>query len=394
MLESAMEAGLSAAGMDVSLVGPMPTPGIAYLTRTSRASAGVVISASHNPFYDNGIKFFSTDGYKMPDDVENNIEELMAAELDVVDAGALGKARRFEDAAGRYIEFCKGTFPADMALRGTRIALDCANGAAYHVAPAVFAELGADVDSIGVQPDGFNINLDSGSTNIEPLRQRVLGGGADLGIAFDGDADRVIMVDHNARVIDGDMIMYVLAGSRLRSGTYEGGIVGTLMSNLGLELACTEMGFEFVRAAVGDRYVMNELRNRNWNLGGESSGHIICLDKTTTGDGIVAALQVLSEIAATGKTLSELVSGMAVFPQLMINVDLSRSGNIAIDEVCNSANVERAVKHARKALGDRGRVLLRASGTEPVIRVMVEGEDDASVVDLCNQVAEAVRQVI
>ena len=392
MLESAMEAGLSAAGMDVSLIGPMPTPGIAYLTRTSRASAGVVISASHNPYYDNGIKFFSTDGYKMPDAVEIAIEALMDSRLDVVEAAALGKAHRFEDAAGRYIEFCKGTFPENLSLKGLRIALDCAHGASYHVAPAVFSELGADVKSIGVNPDGFNINLGSGSTNIEPLREHVLACGADVGIAFDGDADRVIMVDHTGAVVDGDRIMYVLAGSRHRAGSYGGGIVGTLMSNLGLEIACSDLGFEFVRSPVGDRFVMAELLQRDWNLGGESSGHIICLDKTTTGDGIVASLQVLAEMTGTGKILSDLVSGMNTFPQLMINVSLPDSAAIATEDVCRAPPVEKAVADATEKLGKRGRVLLRPSGTEPVIRVMVEGEDDVSVSTLCEQIAEAVRQ--
>ena len=394
MLESAMEAGLSAAGMDVSLIGPMPTPGIAYLTRTSRASAGVVISASHNPYYDNGIKFFSTDGYKMPDTVEQAIEKLMDARLDVVEASALGKAHRFEDAAGRYIEFCKGTFPESLSLKGLRIALDCAHGAAYHVAPAVFTELGAEVDSIGVQPDGFNINLDSGSTHIESLRGYVLASGADVGIAFDGDADRVIMVDHTGAVVDGDMIMYVLAGKRRRSDSCDGGIVGTQMSNLGLELACENMGFEFVRSAIGDRFVMAELLQRNWNLGGESSGHVICLDKTTTGDGIVASLQVLTEMAETGQMLSELVSGMSVFPQLMINVRLPDSTEAGAEDICGVSLVQQAVDDVRQKLGKRGRVLLRPSGTEPVIRVMVEGEDETSVPALCEQIAAAVRDSI
>ncbi len=386
LLESALEAGLSAAGVDVSLIGPMPTPGIAYLTRTARAQAGIVISASHNPYYDNGIKFFAPDGFKLPDETERNIEAMMDQPLHTQEAARLGKAVRYPDAAGRYIEFCKSTFPNRLNLNGIKIALDCANGAAYHVAPPVFTELGAEVTAMATEPDGFNINAECGSTAPQALVDLVGESGADVGIALDGDGDRLIMVDEKGRLVDGDQILYVIAGARHNGEPYQGGVVGTLMTNLGLEKALQQAGIPFERSDVGDRYVMAAMKQRGWRLGGESSGHIICLEQSTTGDGIVAALLVLKVMLESGKSLSELASGMRVYPQKMINVktgagfDFTRSG--AISE---------AVRDAEAALGDKGRVLLRASGTEPLIRVMIEGEDEPLVNSLCENLADVVR---
>ena len=386
MLESALEAGLSAAGVDIRLLGPMPTPAIAYLTRSSRARAGIVISASHNAFHDNGIKFFSSDGTKLPDNVEQAIEAAMDEPLVTVAADQLGKAKRYVDAPGRYVEFCKSSFPNKRSLEGMTIVVDCAHGAAYQVAPLVFSELGARVIAIGAEPDGFNINHECGTTHPKLLQKTVVETGADLGIALDGDGDRVIMVDNNGQIIDGDQLLYIIAMQRLADNSLEGGIVGTLMSNLGLEQACAENGIPFERAAVGDRYVISLLRQKGWHIGGESSGHIICLDKTTTGDGIVAALQVLTAVVETGKPLSELKAGMRRYPQVMVNVRTQQRFNV--DE---SQQVKNAVREVETELNQRGRVLLRASGTEPVIRVMVEGEDATEVARLSQQLADTVR---
>lgn len=387
MFESALEAGLSAAGVDIELLGPMPTPGIAYLTRTLRASAGIVISASHNPYYDNGLKFFSPDGEKLGDDLEHEIEAMFESEMEIVDSSTLGKAHRVVDAVGRYIEACKASIPMGVRFNGLKVVLDCSNGATYDIAPKVFAELGANVVTIGDEPDGLNINLDCGSTHPERLITRVKVEGADLGIAFDGDGDRVLMVDNRGEVVDGDELLYIIARSRLSEGENIGGVVGTLMSNLGMELAVKELGLEFARSQVGDRYVLETLSQNGWTIGGESSGHIICLDRTTTGDGIVSALQVLAYLAKEKMSLHDAKSGMKKFPQLMINVTLS--GNC---DPMQSAAVQQSVAQAEAALKGRGRVLLRASGTEPLIRVMVEGEDDLLVTQLANDIAAQVEQ--
>lgn len=388
MFESALEAGLINAGIDVGLLGPMPTPAIAYLTRTFQATAGIVISASHNPYYDNGIKFFSRQGTKLNDDIELAIE----AELDkpmFTTEGKLGKAVRIADAAGRYVEFCKGTMPWGFSLQGMTIVLDCANGATYHVAPAVFQELGAKVISIAVEPDGLNINRGCGSTHPEMLRDKVAETGADLGIAFDGDGDRVLFVDAHGDVIDGDEILYIIAAHRAASEHGCKGVVGTLMSNFGFELALKDLGVPFVRAKVGDRYVIEAMKQHQWMLGGESSGHIVCSDVTTTGDGIVAALQVLLAIVEQGKTLHELKNGMSKLPQTMINVRRNRSVDLA-----NNDNIQKAVAAAEEAMAGRGRVLLRPSGTEPVIRVMAEGEDSQLVGQLAQELAEVVEREV
>ena len=387
LLESALESGLSAAGVDIRLLGPMPTPGIAYLTRTSRASAGIVISASHNPYFDNGIKFFSSSGSKLPDEIELQIEAAMREPFNNIDGSSLGKAKRYPDAAGRYVEFCKSTFMTGTGLEDLRIVVDCANGAAYQVAPMVFAELGAEVIAIGNDPDGFNINKDCGSTYPKYLQKAVVENQADIGIALDGDGDRVIMVDNNGQIVDGDqLLVFTMSGDDVKQ-RLNGGVVGTLMSNLGLEQACQRANIPFVRVAVGDRYVMSRLNQERWELGGESSGHIICLDKTTTGDGIVAALQVLTAIIESGQSLAELKAGMHRYPQVMVNVKTSQ--RIDID---SSRSVQAAVTSVESELADKGRVLLRASGTEPVIRVMVEGEDEGQVTRLSQQLADAVKQ--
>jgi phosphoglucosamine mutase len=396
LLESALESGLSAAGTNVSLLGPMPTPGIAYLTRTARARAGIVISASHNPYHDNGIKFFSAEGTKLPDDMELAIESAMQRSMRTVDSASLGKAERYRHAAGRYIEFCKSTFQAKGGLDGLTVVVDCANGAAYQIAPAVFAELGAHVIPIADEPDGFNINSECGSTYPATLQKAVRAEGADLGIALDGDGDRVVMVDHAGSYVDGDQILFIIGATRHAAGALNGGIVGTLMSNLGLEHACAARDIPFKRARVGDRYVMSMLQAEGWELGGESSGHIICLDKSTTGDGIVTALQVLAVIMDSGTTLAELKQGMQVFPQTIVNVPTptaagdKRRGRQGVD-VQRSPRVLRAVRAVEAELGDQGRVLLRASGTEPVIRVMVEGADAKLVERLAQQLADAVK---
>lgn len=384
MFESALESGFSAAGVDVRLLGPMPTPAIAYLTRTLRASAGVVISASHNPFHDNGVKFFSAHGEKLPDAVEDEIQAMLDRPLEVIDNRQLGKAERIEDAPGRYIEFCKSTVPIGMSLAGLRVVVDCAHGATYQVAPRVFAELGADVQVIGASPDGFNINEGIGSTHPEALREAVLEAGADLGVAFDGDGDRVVMVDAHGTIRDGDELLYVIASGRIQQG-YVGGVVGTLMSNLGLERAIEALGRPFLRAKVGDRYVHEALRREQWLLGGESSGHLLCLDRHTTGDGIVAALQVLAEMARRERSLDDLLQSMDILPQTLINVRIEQPLSVE-DPV-----IREAVRAAEAQLAGRGRVLLRPSGTEPLIRVMVEGESADQVREVAERLAEAVR---
>lgn len=389
MFESVLEAGLTAAGMDVRLLGPMPTPAIAYLTRTLHACAGIVISASHNPYYDNGVKFFSAQGTKLPDDVEARIEAEIDQPMTTVESKELGKAERVVDAAGRYIEFCKSTVPMGLNLHGMKIVVDCAHGATYHIAPAVLDELGAEVIAIGVDPDGVNINEGIGSTQPEALQQKVLVEQADLGIALDGDGDRLVMVDHTGSLVDGDELLYIIARSRQRVGQFNGGVVGTLMTNLGLELALREAGIPLERANVGDRYVLERLQANGWKLGGESSGHIICLDRTSTGDGIVSALQVLFEICDRGLSLAELRKGVTKCPQHMINVAVEDKS--ALD---GSETISRAVVSIEERLSGRGRVLLRPSGTEPVVRVMVEGEDSDLVESSADELAEIVKTAL
>ena len=388
MFESALEAGLIAAGVDVDLLGPMPTPAIAYLTRTFRAAAGIVISASHNPVEDNGIKFFAADGYKLPDEIELEIEALIAQPLITNGSNSLGKARRIHDASGRYVEFCKGTLPLGFNLSGVKVALDCANGATYNTAPRVFKELGASVVTIGNAPDGFNINRECGSTHLQALQEVVQQEQADVGIALDGDGDRVLFVDSNGEIVDGDELLYVIAQHR-HSHNNCNGVVGTQMSNLGLELALSEMNIPFERAKVGDRYVVEALKANDWVLGGESSGHILCGELNTTGDGIVSALQVMRALADANKTLAQLKSEMTKFPQMMINVKLPKRVDIS-----QNLQINQVVAEAEKRLDGRGRVLLRPSGTEPVIRIMVEGEDSVLVNNLVNQIADLVRQQV
>lgn len=387
MFESALQAGLSAAGVDIRLLGPMPTPAIAYLTRTLHAQAGIVISASHNPYYDNGIKFFSAQGNKLADELELAIEAELGKPMFTVDSAELGKAERVRDAAGRYIEFCKSTIPSTTEFRGMKIVVDCAHGATYHIAPSVFEELRADVIAIGVEPDGLNINHECGSTHPRAIQAAVLEHGADLGIALDGDGDRLVMVDHKGEVLDGDELLYIIAQSRLATGTLRGAVVGTVMSNLGLEQSLRGLGVDFKRAAVGDRHVLEMLREHDCVVGGESSGHLICLDRTSTGDGIVSALQVLAEMMRTGRTLHELKQGMAKYPQCMVNVKVAAGFDLA-----GSRTVQRAYQNVVAELGETGRVLLRASGTEPLIRVMVEGRDAAQVKNLAQQLAQVVAE--
>jgi phosphoglucosamine mutase len=386
MFESALEAGLVAAGMDIRLLGPMPTPGIAYLTRTLRAAAGIVISASHNPFDDNGIKFFSADGDKLPDQVELAIEAMLDRPLETVGSSELGKVKRVEDARGRYIEFCKGTIPSAMTLKGLKLAVDCANGATYHVAPYVFEELGAEVTAIGNEPDGFNINRGVGSTKPNALKEAVREVGADLGIAFDGDGDRVLMVDSAGNLIDGDQLIYIIAKSRQAHGHLVGDVVGTLMSNLGFEHALGRLGIGFARTQVGDRYIMERLKQTGGMLGGEPSGHIICRDRNSTGDGIVAALQVLAALIDTGRGLADLAGEVQLYPQILINVRLDQRRSLA-----DMPSVQEAVTSAERDLNGHGRVLLRPSGTEPLMRVMVEGDDRIQVESIANRLAEVVR---
>jgi len=390
MFESALEAGLVAAGMDIRLLGPMPTPGIAYLTRTLHAKAGIVISASHNPHQDNGIKFFSGDGCKLPDEVELAIEAELDKPLTCALSERLGKAKRVEDARGRYIEFCKSTIPSRMSFTGLKVVVDCANGATYHITPDVLEELGAEVIAIGVDPDGLNINRDVGSTHPEALQAAVCEHGADIGIGLDGDGDRVLLVDEDGELLDGDEILYIIARSRLANGGLRGAVVGTQMSNLGLELALADLGVGFERTQVGDRYILERLASQQWDLGGEPSGHIICLDRTTTGDGTVSALQVLAEMHSSGKSLKQLRGGMRKYPQELINV---RLGQVSPGDIMAAAGVSAAVAEVEAVLGDQGRVLLRPSGTEPLIRVMVEGREADQVLALANRIADVVRDL-
>ena len=385
MLEAALEAGLSAAGVDILLTGPMPTPAVAYLTRALRAQAGIVISASHNPFYDNGIKFFSSEGAKLPDDIEHAIEAELEKPMQVMESAKLGKARRIDDAAGRYIEFCKSTFPNDLDLRGLKIVLDCAHGATYHVAPNVFHELGAEIVCIGNKPDGLNINEQVGSTHPQALQKAVLEYQADLGIAFDGDGDRVMMVDAQGNLLDGDQLLYIIAIGLHAVGELNGGIAGTLMTNLALEHALHKHQIPFARAKVGDRYVLELLNENNWKLGGENSGHILTLDKHTSGDAIIAALQVLHALKQSGKTLTQMNAELVLYPQVLINVTTKTKLNL------DTPLIQDAVKKAEAELNGSGRVLLRASGTEPKIRVMVEGQDNLLVQKLAEEIAEVVR---
>ncbi|MGF2734045.1 phosphoglucosamine mutase [Marinobacter sp. DUT-1] len=387
MFESALEAGLSAAGVDVKLLGPMPTPAIAYLTRTFRASAGIVISASHNPHHDNGIKFFSSAGTKLDDALEAEIERWLDRPLEVCEPSELGKASRVDDAPGRYVEFCKSTVPNEFTMDGLHIVLDCAHGATYHVAPKVFRELGAKVSVIGADPDGLNINLNVGSTHLDALKAAVVENGADMGIAFDGDGDRVLMVDRDGSEVDGDELLYIIASQRHAEGRLKGGVVGTLMTNLGVELALKDAGIDFERAKVGDRYVMERLVANDWVLGGEGSGHMVIRDCTTTGDGIVSALQVMLAIHKSGKTLAELRQGMTKLPQKMINVRVAERF-----DPLSRADIVDALRQAETELGEAGRVLLRASGTEPLIRVMVEGQVEADIVRVVEELAGVVEQ--
>lgn len=387
MLESALEAGLCAAGVDVLLIGPMPTPGVAYLTRALRLSAGVMISASHNPFDDNGIKFFSADGLKLPDEVETEIETLLDKPMVTLQSINLGKVRRVEDAAGRYIEFCKSTFPRQLDLRGLRLVVDCANGAAWDIAPHVFRELGAEVIAIGNTPDGTNINDDVGATHPQAMRTAVKTHRADFGIALDGDADRIVMCDADGTLFDGDQLLYAMVKDRQERGVLRGGVAGTLMTNLALELQLKKLGIEFDRAKVGDRYVLEMLKEKNWECGGENSGHLLCLEKHSTGDGIISALQILGALRRVETTLKQYVAELTLFPQVLENVRLAKRFDFA-----GSAVVQESVKKAEAELAGAGRVLLRASGTEPVIRVMVEGENGALVKSLAQRIAATIKE--
>lgn len=389
MFESAIEAGLTAAGMNTRLLGPMPTPGIAYLTRTLRAQAGIVISASHNPYYDNGIKFFSVQGSKLPDTVEQQIEHYIDSPMTTVASAKLGKAKRLVDAPGRYIEFCKASVPTRLDFDGMKIVIDCAHGATYHIAPYVFSEIGAEVITIGVEPNGININDGCGATKPELLATSVLAHQADLGVALDGDGDRLIMVDHKGEIVDGDELIYIIAKSRLAAGQMTGPVIGTVMTNLGMEHGLKRLGINLLRAKVGDRHVMEMLNKHNGILGGENSGHIICLDKTTTGDGIIAALQIIAEMQYSGKNLHELKSGMQKYPQELINIKTHKKINLDGNE-----SIQAAIKSAERKLGEQGRVLLRASGTEPLIRVMVEGEHKDLVRRYAEQLADEVKKAI
>ena len=387
MLESALQAGLVAAGANVKLLGPLPTPGIALLTRSQKAEAGIVISASHNPYFDNGIKFFNGQGSKLSDELELKIEAMIDAPMATVDSEQLGKASRIADAAGRYIEYCKSTFPDDLSLKGLKIVIDCAHGATYHIAPGVFEELGADVVLMGASPNGYNINDGVGSTEPEALQQRVLAEKADLGIAFDGDGDRLQMVNQAGHLLTGDDVLYILAMHRLATGGNDAGVVGTLMTNMGLELALEQSGLRLARAQVGDRYVKELMVSEGWSLGGESSGHIICGNLSTTGDGVIAALQVLAAMVASGRSLQELTSGFTPLPQVLVNVRIKKGFDITAHQAISDA-----CDRVERELVGRGRLLLRASGTEPVIRVMVEGDETVAIDALANEVAESIRQ--
>ena len=386
MLESALEAGLAAAGLTAAFTGPMPTPAVAYLTRTFRLEAGIVISASHNPYYDNGIKFFSAEGTKLPDHIEEAIEAMLDQPMDCVESAELGKARRINDAAGRYIEFCKSTFPAHLGLDGYKIVVDCANGATYHIAPNVLRELGAEVIEIGTDPNGININEKCGATDVKALQEKVLETKADVGLAYDGDGDRIMMVDHLGNKVDGDQILFIIAREALRSGQLKGGVVGTLMSNMSLEIALKMLGVPFVRANVGDRYVLEKMVEHNWTLGGENSGHIIIADKNTTGDGIIASLAVLSAMVQHRLSLNELASAVKLFPQVLINVRFAGG-----DNPLESETVKAVAADVEKRLEGKGRILLRKSGTEPLIRVMVECEDGVLAKQCAEEIAEAVK---
>jgi phosphoglucosamine mutase len=387
MLESALQAGLVAAGANVKLLGPLPTPGIALLTRSQKADAGIVISASHNPYYDNGIKFFNGQGSKLSDEQELQIEAMIDSPMETVDSDQLGKASRIADAAGRYIEYCKSTFPDELSLKGLKLVIDCAHGATYNIAPGVFSELGADVTLMGAEPDGYNINKGVGSTEPEALQQRVIEEGADLGVAFDGDGDRLQMVNRQGQLLTGDDVLYILAMHRLATGGSDSGVVGTLMTNMGLELALEQSGLRLARAKVGDRYVKELMVAEGWSLGGESSGHIICGNLSTTGDGVIAALQVLAAVVTSGRSLSQLTSGFTPLPQVLVNVRIKKGFDIAAHQAINDA-----CERVEQALIGRGRLLLRPSGTEPVIRVMVEGDETVAIDSLANEVAEAIRQ--
>jgi len=389
MFESALEAGLAAAGVNVHLLGPMPTPAIAYLTRALRAQAGIVISASHNPYYDNGIKFFSAQGTKLPDAIELAIEEQLEKPMQVRESAKLGKAVRVAEARGRYIEFCKNTIPSQIDLKGMKLVVDCANGATYQVAPDIFRELGADVIEMATKPNGLNINADCGSTHPELLQKAVLAENAHAGLAFDGDGDRLLMVDAKGELIDGDDLLFIMAKHGQGKGQIKDGVVGTLMSNFGLELALRELKLNFVRAKVGDRYVMEELQRTGWQLGGETSGHIIWLGATTTGDGIIAALQILVAMHQTGKSLFDLKSGLQKFPQVMENIRMQKH----VDVLAETA-VTQAVKAAEDQLKGKGRVLLRLSGTEPLVRVMVEGDNPDQVKQIANELAQVVKSLV
>ncbi len=386
MLESALEAGLAAAGLTAAFTGPMPTPAVAYLTRTFRLEAGIVISASHNPYYDNGIKFFSAEGTKLPDHIEEAIEAMLDQPMDCVESAELGKARRINDAAGRYIEFCKSTFPAHLGLDGYKIVVDCANGATYHIAPNVLRELGAEVIEIGATPNGININEKCGATDVKALQEKVLETKADVGLAYDGDGDRIMMVDHLGNKVDGDQILFIIAREALRSGQLKGGVVGTLMSNMSLEIALKMLGVPFVRANVGDRYVLEKMVEHGWTLGGENSGHIIIADKNTTGDGIIASLAVLSAMVQHRLSLNELASAVKLFPQVLINVRFAGG-----DNPLESEAVKAVAADVEKRLEGKGRILLRKSGTEPLIRVMVECEDGVLAKQCAEEIAEAVK---
>ena len=386
MLESALEAGLAAAGLTAAFTGPMPTPAVAYLTRTFRLEAGIVISASHNPYYDNGIKFFSSQGTKLPDDIEEAIETMLDQPMDCVESADLGKASRISDAAGRYIEFCKSTFPAHLGLDGYKIVVDCANGATYHIAPNVLRELGAEVIEIGTDPNGININEKCGATDVQALQEKVLETKADVGLAYDGDGDRIMMVDHLGNKVDGDQILFIIAREALRSGQLKGGVVGTLMSNMSLEIALKMLGVPFVRANVGDRYVLEKMVEHSWTLGGENSGHIIIADKNTTGDGIIASLAVLSAMVQHRLSLNELASAVKLFPQVLINVRFAGG-----DNPLESEAVKAVAADVEKRLEGKGRILLRKSGTEPLIRVMVECEDGVLAKQCAEEIAEAVK---
>ncbi|MFW8589412.1 phosphoglucosamine mutase [Glaciecola sp. 2405UD65-10] len=389
MLESSLESGLSAAGINIGLLGPMPTPAIAYLTKTFRSEAGIVISASHNPYYDNGIKFFSSTGHKLDDEIELAIERQMLEPMTCVESDKLGKASRVNDAAGRYIEYCKGTFPSELSLSGMKIVVDCAHGATYHIAPNVLSELGAQVIEVGTKPDGLNINHKVGATSLRTTIETVKEHGADLGFALDGDGDRIMMVDENGEVIDGDQIIFIIARDALRSGKLKGGVVGTKMSNLGMELALKQLGIPFERADVGDRYVMEQLLQKNWSIGGENSGHVLNLEYASTGDGIVAGLQVIAAMLRANMSLSAINAGFKKFPQRLINVKFSAgSQNPLLDK-----QVIEAVEEAEKAMDGTGRVLLRKSGTEPLIRVMVEAQSKEDSDKWSEFIAQQVKNV-